>query len=153
VKIKHSVVTDHAGLSTVWIHNHSAKVPVYKSNDPYLLKARVAEIEADCKKSGNRIETLLALYKWGKDHGCVTVMRPVRAARGLLTIKPEGDKWILVLARGKSYIIIKRDADRAKIREKYMELLDLKTKDPTLLDTMWKYALAKQKLELEEIEQ
>jgi hypothetical protein len=138
------VVTIDKDVRTIWIKNATQKQALFRSNDAQLIANRIEEIENDIKKSKNRAETLVALYRFAKENGCVVVMQSPPTG-GIISMKPVGDKWHLILRRGNRHIIV-RKGDRESIKEAYMNLLKIKQVDPRVLDTMWDYAMQKAKV-------
>lgn len=150
MKVTHYIVSEK-NVHTIIIQNHTHKRAYFKSDDKALVESRFKEIDEDIRNAnGKRVDVLVALYYFAKNHGCITVWKaPVTSFTGVLKIVPEGkDTYLLVLARGRQEIILERKDNMTEVRNKYIDLMKKKVNDPTLFTTIWDYAMARQKLEV-----
>lgn len=143
-------VTSDAGVRTIWIFNHGHKQAYYRSDDAKLVAKRLGEMEDDIKLSSNRNETLVSFYRFAKDNGCVEVMKHSYKNAVPKIRQEENGQWILLLARGKEEIIIQRKDTITEIKGKYLGLLAAKANDATVYETIWEYAVARQKVAMQE---
>lgn len=142
------VERDGSGIIVLLLRVGSNERPLLISNDDTLIKKRIKEIEEDVARGTSRKEVILMMYRWVKQHGAITLMKPVLdTSKGIFKIVPDNGNAMLLLARGKQEVILAKGT-RGEMKDKYIALNEKSSKNPELIKTMWEYALTKQRLEL-----